>query len=332
MAVAASIEAVTDSGIKLESLDRDRVGIVMGTAYGSSSHVDEFFMSLLREGPRGAQPFLFPETVPNAPASHIAMVHRITGPNTTFCQNEVSAENALAYARDLLALDVADAVLVGGADELSWVQFACYDAVKALQKIRASGSDPVIPRPGYGLVLGEGAAVLVLERPEKAAARGARCYGSLDAVALSGGSARVGHYESGAVYGRVIEGALVDAGLSPADVDQVHVSANFSKELDPMECEHLVGHFGSRLEALGVMPLKYLIGDFGGAGALRAAAALMSLREGKPLPTLSPRILRGEGDGDVDWMVTESGRRCTNALMCSATFGGGCAALVFRAY
>ena len=68
MAVAASIEAVADSGLDLKALDSERVAILMGTAYGSSSHVDQFFLSLLNNGPRGAQPLLFPETVPNAPA------------------------------------------------------------------------------------------------------------------------------------------------------------------------------------------------------------------------------------------------------------------------
>ena len=102
MAVAASIEAVNDSDLILDTLDRERIAVIMGTAYGSSSHVEEFYLSLLENGPRGAQPFLFPETVPNAPASHIAMFHSITGPNTTFCQNEISAENAILYARDLL--------------------------------------------------------------------------------------------------------------------------------------------------------------------------------------------------------------------------------------
>lgn len=329
MAVAASIEAVNDSALNVETLDRERVGIVMGTSYGSSSHVDEFYMSLLREGPRGAQPFLFPETVPNAPASHVAMVHRISGPNTTFCQNEISAENALGYAQDLIAGDVVDAVLVGGADELSWVQFACYNAVRALQRIRAEDDAPPVPRPGGGLVLGEGAAVLVLEHRKRAAARGARIYGTIRSVALSGGSARTGHYESGAVYGRILGRAMSEAEVSPEEVDQIHLSANFSRELDSMECEQLKGHFGSRLETLGVVPLKYLIGDFGGAGALRAAAVLLSLHSGTPLPTLSPQALQSRSGETIGWRKSEAARKCAHALMGSATFGGGCAGIVF---
>ena len=131
MAVASSIEAVEDSRLVLETIDRERVAVIMGTSYGSSSHVDAFYLSLLKEGPRGAQPMLFPETVPNAPASHIAIYYKINGPNSTFCQNEISAESAMAYAVNLLSNDVVDVAIVGGAEELSEILFGCYDAVGA---------------------------------------------------------------------------------------------------------------------------------------------------------------------------------------------------------
>jgi 3-oxoacyl-[acyl-carrier-protein] synthase II len=129
MAVASSVEALKDSGLILDDTDRGRIAVIMGTSYGSSSHAEEFYISLLNNGPRGAQPFLFPETVPNAPASHIAMFHEITGPNSTFCQHEISAENAILYAQNLLLQNQVDVALVGGADELSAIQYSCYDAV-----------------------------------------------------------------------------------------------------------------------------------------------------------------------------------------------------------
>ena len=100
MAVAASIEAMEDSGIKLDTIDKGKIGVIVGTAYGSSSHVEDFYLSLLNDGPRGAQPFLFPETVPNAPASHIAMFHGITGPNTTFAKT-IFRRKLLFYMREI---------------------------------------------------------------------------------------------------------------------------------------------------------------------------------------------------------------------------------------
>lgn len=135
MAVVSSIEAIDDSGLSLEDIDKNRIGIVMGTSYGGSSCIDEFYMSFLENGPRGAQPLLFPETVPNAPASHIAIFHRLTGPNTTFSQNEISSEIAIMYAQNLLAQNYVDVVLLAGADELSPIQFSCYNALGALNKV-----------------------------------------------------------------------------------------------------------------------------------------------------------------------------------------------------
>jgi len=184
MAVAASIEAVDDSGLCLDRMNRERVAVVMGTSYGSSSHVDGFYRSLLADGPRGAQPLLFPETVPNAPASHISIYHKIQGPNATLCQNEISAETGMAYARSLLDGNVVDVVLLGGAEELSEILFGCYDAVGGLNKIRVNKGEDIQPKPGGGLILGEGAAVLIMERSESARQRGAKIYGSLRQASL----------------------------------------------------------------------------------------------------------------------------------------------------
>ncbi len=195
MAVASSSEALEDSGLNLDDIDREKIGVIMGTLYGSSSHVDDFYVSLLKEGPRGAQPFLFPETVPNAPASHIAMFHGIKGPNTTFCQNQISAENAILYAQNLLSQNLVDVALVGGADELSSIQYSCYDALGALNKIKVENDETVKPEIGGGLILGEGAGVLVMERLDSALERSAEIYGTLKSGVITGGITSLGHYE-----------------------------------------------------------------------------------------------------------------------------------------
>ncbi len=328
MAVAASLEALKDSGLDLNAADRDRVAVILGTSYGSSSHVEDFYVSLLKEGPRGAQPFLFPETVPNAPASHIAMFHGITGPNTTFCQNEISAESAMLYARDLLAHDLADVVFAGGAEELSRMLFSCYDAVGALCRTRGREEGSIPAEPGKGLVLGEGAGVLVMERDDHARARDAKIYGCLSSGVMTGGTAELGHYErEGTQMARAVTEAMKQSGMGPGDIDQIHVSANFSGELDRMEHDRLEALFGDRKEPLEVTPLKYLVGDFGGAGALRAAAILLGLSRRQALPTVTIKTLKGT-NGPVVWNTASSGKTGT-ALMTSSTFGGASASFVF---
>ncbi|UCD91092.1 MAG: beta-ketoacyl-[acyl-carrier-protein] synthase family protein [Desulfobacterales bacterium] len=334
MAVAASIEALEDSKLALDTIDKDRVGVIIGTAYGSSSHVEDFFVSLLKDGPRGAQPFLFPETVPNAPASHISMVHGITGPNTTFCQNDISAENAILYAVNLLSQDIVDVVLVGGADELTAMQYGCYDALGVLNKIKAENDVPVTPVSGGGLVLGEGAGILIMEKSDTAKNRQAPIYGTLKAGVNTGGTTSIGRYEvEGAQTFRAISLAIEHAGINRNEtekqIDIIDVSANFSSELDRMEYDQLKKIFPKHIDNLMVTPLKYLMGNFGGAGAIRVAAVLLSLRRQLPLPSINVCTLKGEPPyGTLNWHIPPA-RKLQTALMTSSTFGGGNCSLVF---
>lgn len=332
MAVAASIEALADAGLKLDSVDRERIGVVVGTAYASSSHVDEFYVSLLRDGPRGAQPFLFPEIVPNALASHIAIFHGITGPNNTFCQNDISAENAFLYGRDLLCRNLVDVVILGGADEVSEMIYSCYDSLRALNNFKAENDEPAFPATGCGLVLGEGAGVLVMERLDYALERNAKIYGTLASGIITGGITPNGHYEaSGLEMGRAMSLALEKAGLYPYEIDHIDVSANFSCELDRIEYSQLKKIFKNHVDDLGVTPLKYLMGDFGGAGVIRSAAILLSIYNQVALPTVSAEILGSESRQEQKWDIHPF-KKINTALMTTSTFGGSSACLIFTKY
>ena len=327
MAVASSIEAIADSGIGTDTVDKDRIAIIMGTAYGGSSQVEDFYASFLENGPRGAQPLFFPETVPNASASHIAIFHGITGPNTTFCQNTISAENAILYARNLLLQNHVDVALVGGADELSSILYSCYNVF--FNAIKAKQSGPIVPSPGAGIVIGEGAGMLVMERSDFAESRGADGYGILKSAVMTGGITPIGHYESsGEQMSRAMGLAVEQAGFCPEDIDQINVSANFSRELDRMEHGALIDFFGKQNNGLMVTPLKYLMGDFGGGGILRAAAVLLSMRHQIHLPKIQVKTLLGETQGPIAWQTRLKGDPKT-ALMTSSTFGGGSASMVF---
>jgi len=324
LAVSASVEALEDSGLDPDGMDKSRMAVILGTAYGSSSHVEDFYVSLLNDGPRGARPFLFPETVPNAPASHIAMFHGITGPNTTFCQNQISAENAILYARNLLLQGRADVVLVGGADELSEIQFACYHALGVL-------NTSIPPETGGGLVLGEGAGVLVMERIAHAIGRQARIYGMLAGGVISGNTTDMGHYDTtGDAVARAASLSLKQAGITPGEVDHIDVSANFSPELDPMEYRFIQSIFQDHTELPAVTPIKYLTGDFGGCGSVRAAGILLSLFHQQSLPTVPAKALNGDYGNQIPWHVAPS-EPIRSTLMTSSTFGGGSAGLVFQA-
>lgn len=329
MAVASSIEAIKDSGLPMDQLDKNRIAVVMGTSYGSSSCVEDFYVGFLEDGPGGAHPFLFPETVPNAPASHIAMFHGITGPNTTFSQNQISSENAIVYAKNLLTEDHADIVLVAGADELSYVQLFCYNALGVLNNTKVKGNCLVLPKCGGGLILGEGAGVLILENSNFAKKRKARVLGRLRSGVITGGTASIGHYESGGEQAfRAMHEAIEQAGVEPDEIDHVNVSANFLSELDHVEYMALKRIFKDKPGNLAITPLKYFIGDFGGAGVTRAAAILLSFQFGKPLPNISVEVLLEDGGHVLEWKTNGEGPS-EIALMTTTTFGGGSACLIW---
>jgi 3-oxoacyl-[acyl-carrier-protein] synthase II len=325
MAVATSIEALEDSGLELDHVDSDRVAVIMGTAYGSGTSVEDFYVSFLNDGPRGAQPFYFPETVPNAPASHIAMFHGITGPNTTFCQNGISAESALRYAQNILDRNYADIALVGGADELSPILYSCYNTF--ISRIWAEDDGEVKPRPGHGIVLGEGAGMIILERLDSALKRGAGIYGILKSSVVTGGQAPMGHYEySGDQMHQAIKLAINKAGIDADQVDQICVSANCSGELDRMESRGLSSIFKKQADDLMVSPIKYLTGDFGGAGIVGIAATLVSLRHQMHLPSV--RISNLVGESDIVWHTPGEGL-ISSSLITGSTFGGGSSSIIF---
>jgi len=122
--------------------------------------------------------------------------------------------------------------------------------------------------------------------------------------------------------------AMKETNIDPDEIDQINVSANFSGELDRMEYNQLKKIFTKRMNDLAVTPLKYLTGDFGGAGVIRAAAILLSLRHQLPLPTVSAEILKGEPECSLAWDLHPRGKTQV-ALMTTTTFGGGSTSFVF---
>ncbi len=329
LAVAASIEALKDAVLAVSSQTASSIGVVVGTGYGSTAQTDEFFVGMVKEGPEGANPSLFPDTVPNAPASQVAIYHGIQGPNTTFSHNEVSGEQALAYACQLLKEDRAAIVLAGSVDELSAVLFHSFAALRALSS-KGVGGEGMRPfdRLRNGRVLGEGAGILVLEKKKEARRRGAKVYGSLVAWASTGGPVDIERYEAGAEQmTRAMKKVLAKGGIAPSEVDYVSAAANSTKELDRAEAITLKKMEAESSRPIPVSSLKGHIGDFCGAGALRAAAILLAMREGRIPPTLGLK----NPEFDLDHIMDRPrDARIQHALLNGFSFGGSNVCLLFK--
>ncbi len=285
LAVAASIEAIKDGGLKVSPETGPSIGVVLGTGYGSTAQTDEFFVGMLKEGPEGANPSLFPDTVPNAPASQVSIYHGLQGPNTTFSHNEVSGEQAMAYAFRLLQEDRAQTVLAGGVDELSFVLFHSFAVLHALslKEEHEEGMRPFDWKRN-GRVLGEGAGILVLEKESRAKERGARVYGALVACSSNGSpvgtpATRPGRSKWPGPWKR----PCVMPEFRP-EVDYLSAAANSTQELDRAEAKAIQKIFRGGRVFPAVSSLKGHTGDFCASGSVRAAAVLLAMQQAKIPP------------------------------------------------
>ena len=329
LAVAGSIEALKDAALDITPQSAPSLGVILGTGYGSTAQTDEFFVGMLREGPEGANPGLFPDTVPNAPASQVSIYHGLQGPNSTFSHNEVSGEQAMAYAFRLLQEGRAEVILTGGVDELSAVLFHSYSALQALSsKGRYEEGMRPFDRKRNGRVLGEGAGLFVLEKESRARERGAKIYGSLVACASTGAPVGISHYETRAEQmARAMAKVLATAGVSPSRVDYVCAAANSTQELDRAEAAAIQKVFGRGSAMPPVSSLKGHIGDLCGSGALRAAALLLSMRDEKIPPTLGLK----EPELDLDHVLERPrDAKIEYGLLDGFSFGGSNVCLLFK--
>lgn len=329
LAVAASIEAIKDSDLEITDLNRNRIGVVFGTAFGSTEQTDAFFVSLLEHGPQAAEPILFPDTVPNAPASHVAMYHGLHGPNSTFCQNHLSGECALAYGISLLEQDQADVVLVGGVDELSSILFHSLNSVRALKPLhRQEKLQPSQFPTGRGFIPGEGATCMVLERADLAKRREKKSYGAVLSLTLTSGAVAQAHYEvDGRAMAEGMRDALMEAKIEVEEVGVIGLAANGVDELEKAEAEALEQVFGQKWNQIPRLILRYFVGEFGSGGLLNAATVLLSLHEGTIPPAVQGLELTGPF-GKAQRFAPAREESLVAGMAMGSTFGGGSACIV----
>lgn len=301
--------ALEDCGLPLSDEACSPLGVSVGATYGSLHSISQFDRSGLIEGPRSVNPSHFPNTVLNSPASQVSIRFRIKGFNTTVSSGWCASLDAFCYAADRIQLGYADCALAGGVEEL------CQESVMAYHGLRLlSGSDgsdalccPFDARRN-GFVLGEGAAMLVLEDAQRAEQRKA----PIAARVLGYGSSfdplpSLSFDDSGGGLEAAVREALLQACLSPQDIDCILSSANSSPGLDRMEARVIDRIFAERTRALPVTSIKSMIGETCSAsGALALAAAVGCLERGLVPPTVNCR------DRDPDCrlaVVTDGARR-----------------------
>lgn len=288
MVVASCRMALADAGLTLAGADAENTGVVVGTAFGNLTESEDFLRGLFAKGPGLANPLTFPNLVLNAPTGYVAIDLGIRGPNLTVVRGEASGEAALALAYDTIVTGQADVLLAGGVDELSPALRQIHADLHLLSPGAEGGEEWSSPfdRARNGVVMGEGAAMLVLERAEHAAARGARVLAELAGHGSDSAPASPHDWPTVAAAAdahalRAELAALDFRGRARGDGATLVVScANSTPRLDAVEAARLATLLGPDDGRTLVTSLKGAIGELGAAGALGAAAAVLALGAG----------------------------------------------------
>jgi 3-oxoacyl-(acyl-carrier-protein) synthase len=296
---------------------------------------------LFTKGPALASPLMFPNLVLNAPASYAAMEFGSTGANLTVSHGEISGEQALAVGCDLIRARRADVVLAGGGDELEKVVIDAYRRFGALSGQRG-GPEWCSPYDveRNGLVLGEGAAIVVLESLAAARQRGATVYAEIEDVTRFAVRAPLYDWPRSApaaveplqrLLAQGPQRGAADGGTLDTSnrLDLVCGAANSSRRLDACELDVLAGLFGETAATVTLTSIKGAIGEWGAAGAMTAVAACMALHTGRTPPLCNLR--RAPADALFHFAPRAAmPQRLQRALLFAMARGGAAVAMVLR--
>lgn len=288
LAVASARLAVEDAHFVIGPENRDRVGIILGTAFGPTDLKIRCTRILFTQGPSRINPSLVPNSVLNAPAGHASLELGFRGVNTTVNHQATSGESALVYAAMELLRGTADIVLAGGADILSDFFFESLVRFRAVSPLdgKAEGASPFdINRNGP--VAGEGCGIVCLELLEHALERGAVPYCEISSWGMSSAPSKPTDWpKDGKGVTLAMKKALKMACLSPPEIDTIQAAGNGGKNPDFIEVEALMDLFGTSPTGPVVSSVKGALGESFSSGGMRAAALALSIREGKVPPTL----------------------------------------------
>ncbi len=323
----AAKEAITAAGIEWSPRLLERTGIVTGSAMGGQTKEDEAFFELYsRRRPR-VHPLSIPRVMTNALTSHISMQYGITGPAFTISTACSSANHAIGQAYWMIREGLVDAAVTGGSEApLS------FGNLKAWEALRVVSHDTCRPFSRFrnGLILGEGAGIIVLESRELAVSRGAAILGEIVGFGMSSDAHHITQPKpEGAA--RAMRAALDDASLHPDVIEYINAHGTGTQANDSSEAAAIKLIFDGHTRKLAVSSTKSMHGHtLGAAGALEAIAAILTLRHGILPPTAN--FIEPDPACDLDVVPNQPRKQsCEYALSNSFGFGGLNAVLVFRA-
>ncbi len=335
-AIAASQSAIADSGLVINDLNADRVGVIIGSGIGGMRIIEEQQQVYLKRGPDRCSPFTIPMMLGNMAAGLTAIHTGAKGPNlctTTAC---AAGSNAIGEAFRLIRHGYATAIICGGTESaITPVAVAGFTAAKALSTANEKLTRACCPfdRDRDGFVMGEGAGILILEELESALNRKANIYGEMvgygttcDAYHMTAPS------PGGMGAAKAIELALKDADLFPNEVSYINAHGTSTPANDATETSAIKKALGDRAFQTAISSTKSMTGHLmGGSGGIEAIAAVMAVASDRIPPTIN--LDHPDPKCDLDYVPHQSRQQQVNvALSNSFAFGGNNATLVFQKF
>jgi nodulation protein E len=324
--VVAAREAIAQSGIQWSEELRESTAIVTGSCVGGQTTEDEGFVNLYRNNIPRVNPLTIPRTMENAAASRISLETGVVGPTYTVSTACSSANHAIGQAFWMVRTGTARAAIAGGSEAVFSLGF-----LKAWEAMRVVSPDTCRPfsKDRRGLILGEGGAMLMLERLEEARARGAKIFGEIIGFGMSSDAFHITQ-PSPEGAARAMRSAISDSGLQPEDIGYINAHGTATQANDATETAAIRKVFGVHADRLAVSSTKSMHGHtLGAAGAIEAVATLLSLCNGVLPPTANFTAPDPACDLDViPNQVRQQQVEC--ALSNSFAFGGLNAVLAFR--
>jgi 3-oxoacyl-[acyl-carrier-protein] synthase II len=332
LSLAASRQAMADAGLVVDDAIADRAGVAIGSGIGGLETLQAAHDEITQRGPRRVSPFTIPMAICNMSSGYVAIRHGLRGPNLCHVAACASGAQGIGEATRLIQRGDADIMLAGGTEAaITPVGVASFAAMRALSTRNDAPEKASRPfdRGRDGFVIGEGAAVLVLEAEEHALARGARIRAELIGYAATADAMHVASpTENAEGAQRCMRLALDDAGITTRDVDYLNAHATSTPLGDASEARAIRAVFGTDADRMAVSATKSMTGHLlGAAGALEALLCVRALETGLLPPTIN--LDDPDPDCALDHVAHKARERAARfALSNSFGFGGTNAALV----
>ncbi|MDD3859853.1 MAG: beta-ketoacyl-ACP synthase II [Bacteroidales bacterium] len=327
-ALIAADQALKDSGVDIESLDKTRAGVIWSSGIGG---VETFYQEVKGyiDGnyiPRFS-PFFIPKIISDIAAGHISMKHGLMGPNYCTVSACASSSNALIDSYNLIRLGMANFMVTGGSEasinEIGMGGFQSMMAISFNNDEYKTASRPFCATRD-GFVMGEGGCGLILEEYEHAKARGAKIYAEMVGAGLSADAYHLtAPHPEGMGAALVMTNALKDANLKPENIDYINVHGTATPVGDISEAKAIVSVFGEHAYKLNISSTKSIVGHLlGAAGAMEASFAIMSTVDGVVPPTINHKQVDVNIDPKLNLTLHKAQKRDVKYAM-SNTFGFG---------